>query len=80
MGLEEAPEPRVVTGAVQAGDTYLLCTDGLMGTVEDEALAEIIAASLGEEPQAIARRLVDAANASGGHDNITAAVVHVDAA
>jgi protein phosphatase len=75
VGLEDAPEPHVVTGTVDAGDTYLLCTDGLMGMVEDEALTEAIEA--GGTPRSIAQSLVDTANENGGRDNVTVAVVSV---
>jgi hypothetical protein len=48
---------------------FLLCSDGLTSMVDDETIARIVAAapSLTEG----AGRLVDAANAAGGRDNIT---------
>ena len=36
LGLDDAPEPHVVTGEVAEGDTYMLCTDGLVGIVQDK--------------------------------------------
>ena len=59
------------------GDRYLLCSDGLFGVVPDEqigALAGDRSASLEE----ICGRLIDAANAAGGPDNITAMLLQVD--
>lgn len=74
VGLEEPPEPHVVTGEVEAGDVYFLCSDGLIGMLEEEAMLDLLTASTGEAPLAIAQRLVDAANKNGGLDNITAAL------
>jgi len=77
VGLDDAPEPHVVTGQVQAGDLYLLCSDGLVGMLEDEALVDLLREGSGEGPRTIAQRLVDAANKNGGLDNITAALLIV---
>jgi PPM family protein phosphatase len=54
-----------------AGDTLVLCSDGLSDLVEP---SEILALA-GEPPAQMAGRLVDLANAHGGHDNITVLVV-----
>jgi PPM family protein phosphatase len=55
-----------------AGDAFVLCSDGLCDLVEDEEILAIVAA----EPAAQAvGKLVDLANARGGHDNITVAVL-----
>lgn len=51
----------------------LLCTDGLWGLVPDAALWEIVAAA--PTAQVACARFVEAANAAGGNDNITAIVV-----
>ncbi len=77
VGLEDAPEPRVVTGRVEIGDTYLVCTDGLVGMLEDESIVELLLDAADEDPKTAIQRLVDAANESGGHDNVTAALVRV---
>ena len=71
------PEIDVVEIKPAAGERYLLCSDGLFGVVADPLLAEILAdraASLDE----ICGRLIDAANAAGGPDNITAMILQVD--
>jgi protein phosphatase len=57
---------------LRPGDTLLLCSDGLHGEVPDERIAELLAGGTAEEA---ARRLVDAANAAGGNDNVTVVVV-----
>ncbi len=59
---------------VQIGDTFLLCTDGLSGPVEDHEIGTILGCL---PPQEAAQALVDLANLRGGPDNITVIVVHV---
>jgi len=57
--------------ALQAGDTLLLCSDGLTDELQDE---EIRAAVLKYAPQQAAEQLVKMARARGGHDNITVVI------
>lgn len=61
--------------AVRNGDRFLLCSDGLFNEVSDVDQQEIL--STVADPIEAARRLVDAANAAGGRDNITCVVVDV---
>ncbi len=73
------PEPLVqvdVEGPypLQAGDTFLLCSDGLSGPLSDLEIGAILGAL---PPTEAARFLVDLANMRGGPDNITAFVVRV---
>jgi serine/threonine protein phosphatase PrpC len=85
LGLEDTPVPHVSRGSVEVGDVYLLCSDGLVGMVEDQALADILrreiggngAASSASRQEPIVRALVDAANEAGGYDNITAVLVTI---
>ena len=70
------PEPGVqvdVEGpfAVLPGDTYVLCSDGLTGHVND---AEIGAIGRTLPPAEAAKLLVDLANLRGGTDNVTVVV------
>ena len=66
--------PDVLDEAVQleAGDTVILCSDGLHDLLEDWEIAAIPG---GCDPDGAARRLVDVALARGGHDNISVIVV-----
>lgn len=73
------PEPEVepeVEGPfpVWAGDTFLLCSDGLTGLVKD---AEIGAIANHLPPAEACRLLVNLANQRGGPDNITIIVAQV---
>lgn len=74
----EDPEIDVVEITPKPGERYLLCSDGLFGVVPDEKIAEILADGFGNLED-ICRRLIDAANAAGGPDNITAMILQVDA-
>lgn len=62
---------------LEPGDLFLLCSDGLTGVLEDSQLAPFLLADLPLERKV--RNLVDAANAGGGPDNITALLVKVEA-
>jgi protein phosphatase len=59
---------------VQVGDTFLLCSDGLSGPVEDEEICTLLGCL---PPNEAARALVDLANLRGGPDNITVIVARV---
>ena len=59
---------------IESGDTFLLCTDGLTGKVEDEELGALLSSL---DPEEAVQVLVDLANLRGGPDNITAIVVKV---
>lgn len=76
LGAEREVEPDIFDQPLQAGDHYLLCTDGLSGAVDDATLERLLAS---DAPTVVAGRLVDLANAGGGQDNITAVVLRVDA-
>lgn len=68
------PEPNVQvdvqTVPAQAGDVFLLCSDGLTTMLPDERIAHLLGGA-GSMTAAV-RALVDEANEAGGRDNITA--------
>jgi protein phosphatase len=68
-------EPDLSVHDGQAGDRYLLCSDGLSGVVSDETLRETLATI--EDPEAVARQLIELALHGGGPDNITCIVADV---
>jgi PPM family protein phosphatase len=82
LGLEDEPRPQVFSGEAQDGDAYLLCTDGLVGMLEDSELTEILVKHLAasgssteEQVERALESMLAAANEAGGNDNITAALV-----
>jgi serine/threonine protein phosphatase PrpC/CRP-like cAMP-binding protein len=56
------------------GDRFLLCSDGLYVYLDDDALPDVLADG---EVKDVPKRLIDLANAGGGHDNVTGIVVRV---
>jgi serine/threonine protein phosphatase PrpC len=72
------PEVDVAPLELRVGDLLILCSDGLSGVVMPEAFADILRAA--GPLEATCRTLVDAANAAGGPDNITVAMLKVDVA
>ncbi|MBN2555936.1 MAG: serine/threonine-protein phosphatase [Anaerolineales bacterium] len=73
IGQGESLEVDVDTFHTPQDASLLLCSDGLWGVVEEEAMLGIIASS--KHPQEACERLVNAANEAGGPDNITAVLV-----
>jgi serine/threonine protein phosphatase PrpC len=69
-------EPDIFQIDLQPGDQLLLCSDGLSGYVEDAVILDTIRSA--PSPQAACRQLIDAANANGGPDNITAIIVQLE--
>jgi serine/threonine protein phosphatase PrpC len=59
---------------LEVGDTFLLCSDGLSGQIEDDEMASLLASL---SPREAAQVLVDLANLRGGPDNITVIIVRV---
>ncbi len=70
------PEIDVTETALQPGDRWLLCSDGLFGVVGDERIQEVL--TNGDPLQAMCQRLVDEANRAGGPDNVTTLLLEVD--
>jgi len=60
-------------GEINAGDSILLCSDGLTGRVENAEIAAIVQQ---HPPQQAAEMLVALANERGGNDNITVLIVN----
>jgi PPM family protein phosphatase len=75
VGMAPPAHPDVGTVDLQSGDRILLCSDGLHGVVDDESLAQILAAS--RNPSDTCAALIEAANTGGGPDNITTIVIDI---
>jgi len=78
LGRGEKVEIDVRTEAIRAGDSFILCSDGLCGMVNDAGILGILEKA--PDPEAACKSLVDAANAAGGTDNITVIVLRIAAA
>ena len=60
-------------GTIKAGDTFVLCSDGLHGLVEDENIRQTVDGA--DHAQSAADTLVQLALDAGGTDNISVIVV-----
>ena len=60
---------------LEAGDTLLLCSDGLTDLVWNDEILELVRSS--KNLESAAKKLVDTANQRGGHDNITVVLLSV---
>ncbi|WP_425229580.1 PP2C family protein-serine/threonine phosphatase [Sphingomonas sp.] len=74
MGVRETVEVDVIADEIESGDTFLLCSDGLMARVEDGEIENILT-----EPDADTRvqRLVKLTLDRGAPDNVTVITVGV---
>jgi len=75
LGREPAVQVDLNEVPVQPGDRLLLCSDGLNRTVDDAAIAAVLARRW--HPQQVCDDLVELANQNGGADNITVVIVDV---
>jgi serine/threonine protein phosphatase PrpC len=76
LGVEDSVLLDVNEYPVEAGDIYLMCSDGLSDMISDESIEAILVGSKSLEQSA--RHLVAAANDSGGRDNITVLLVQAN--
>ncbi len=90
--MQKYPRRHVITRAIGAGatvaaevqrlaiapsDLLLLCTDGLSSMLADRVICDFLRDSAKNTITRTATRLVHAANAAGGHDNITLILIKV---
>lgn len=69
--------PDAVEIEARPGDVFLLCSDGLTGMVPDDEILRLVTSNEGDLVKAC-QELIDAANARGGLDNITAVLVRTE--
>ncbi|HEX6665468.1 MAG TPA: Stp1/IreP family PP2C-type Ser/Thr phosphatase [Solirubrobacterales bacterium] len=69
LGPEPVVEVDLQTVPTQAGDVFLICSDGLTTMLDDEQIARLLGRASSMETAV--RALVDEANRAGGRDNIT---------
>ena len=76
LGMQDAVAVDVCTEGVEAGDVYVLCSDGLNGMVGDERILDLVNGADGDIERA-AKGLVAEANQNGGEDNVTVVLVQI---
>jgi protein phosphatase len=74
IGVHEQPMTDERLGALAAGDTFLLCSDGLTEHVEDPEMAQIL---LSNTAQSACEKLVALTLERGARDNVTVVVIRV---
>lgn len=77
LGVEPTMHAELTEQEVQPGDVYLMCSDGLTDMVGGAEIAKLLGLKIPLEQRA--QRLIQAANAYGGRDNITVLLVKVEA-
>ncbi len=77
VGTQPQVEADLQTSNALAGDVYMLCSDGLTDVLSDQDIRNVLSDG-NRSPQELSELLVDAANAGGGPDNITALVVRLN--
>jgi len=75
LGSKPDVDPTLYVGRFQKDDLFLLCSDGLWGSVKDHVIAEVLHPMT--DLEAACHLLVDAANDAGGPDNITVLLARV---
>jgi protein phosphatase len=77
IGVSDDPELEIKGGALEPGDIFVICSDGLTAHVEDE---EILAFASAHPPQRACDLLVDLTLDRGAVDNVTVVAVRFDPA
>lgn len=77
LGLDQHLVMDYREGELQAGESFLLVSDGVWAPLGDATIANILAGE--ERPQAAADALVWAAHRAGSQDNASALLVRIDA-
>lgn len=70
IGTETELEPMVIEGTAKGGDTFLLCTDGLVRVVDDEEVRTLLS-KRGSDLKSVGESLVSAVHERGAPDNAT---------
>lgn len=76
VGDKPRVESDITVHTLASGDNLLLCSDGLNSMVEDNLIWDIVVKA--NSPQEACDKLIEAANAAGGDDNITVILVKLE--
>ena len=77
VGVYETVQGDTLDFEILPGDAFLLCSDGLHAYLTEQQILDFLKT---DDLEHLPQKLVDHANAGGGHDNITAVVVRVEGA
>ena len=73
MGQTEPVQPDIQTHQIPKAGHLMLCSDGLWGVISETEIYRIISAE--SDPVLASHRMIEAANRSGGPDNISVVLV-----
>jgi len=76
LGVDSTVQTELAEHAVEPGDLYLLCSDGLTDMVEDAEIAAVLDAATDNLPQCAAQ-LLEKANTHGGRDNVSVILARI---
>jgi serine/threonine protein phosphatase PrpC len=76
LGVKDSVSIDVAVRKVVENDTYILCSDGLCGLVDDDSIRRVISSAKGDVGKT-ASLLVQLANERGGSDNVSVAAVKI---
>ncbi|MGL4573587.1 MAG: Stp1/IreP family PP2C-type Ser/Thr phosphatase [Burkholderiaceae bacterium] len=76
LGVDPAIDLEIHDHALESGDVYLLCSDGLTDMVDDAQIAESLT-SLYASVEAAADDLIQMANRAGGRDNVSVVLIKI---
>ncbi len=77
LGTAPDTQPELRREAMEPGDVYLLCSDGLCGVVDEPSIAKVFEQET--DLDKACRALIDLANERGGPDNVTVVLVRAEA-
>jgi serine/threonine-protein phosphatase Stp1 len=77
VGTDPDLEVDLVLGLAEAGDLFLICSDGLTKVFRHGELESWLVPWRTRNPESLVRALVDEANGRGGPDNVSVAVLAV---
>jgi serine/threonine protein phosphatase PrpC len=77
LGIDPIVELELQELAVEVGDIYLLCSDGLTDLLDDTEIAKILLEAKADIAYAV-DKLIDTANERGGLDNVSAVVTIIE--
>jgi protein phosphatase len=75
-GMEGDVPSATITIDLEAGDRFLLCTDGVWGALSDAKIREMLMQD--NTPVVTCGNLIEAGKQAGGQDNLTSVVVDVE--
>ncbi len=76
LGVEPVVEVEIQVQAVEKGDHYVLCSDGLSDMVEDSDIL-LTLNTFGDNLDSVAKQLIQLANDNGGRDNISVLLARI---